>query len=510
MTRTRIAVAVVWAAFVVRGAYYCVQLPLWEGLDEWAHFAALQWFAEHGKMPARGDLISEAVMRSLELAPLPWSNNGWVTGAVNHDDFWELPVEGRARRREELSQLTSAYRRPAELPPAVQKQYEAQQPPLYYAVLAIPFRLTHGWPLERQVLFLRLLSVLLASVAIPLAWSMARGVAAARGSAVGVAALLAAMPAVPMFFARAGNDALAFPLMTLAMWALVRARSRWVVAGLALGAAMLSKGYALVLLPVFALAALRDRKMAAALAIALVTAGWWYAANVAATGTIAGDMMEVASHAGIGAKLAAMPRVEWLRVLDSGAITHIWIGGWSFLQVRSWMYRVWEAIAILAVVGLLRLGRRADPLLVASQGLFILAMVWFSLNTFMAMGTSAGVGWYAISMVAVETTLTACGFAGLLGIARARIAMAAAVVVAIAFDVYTVHFLLAPYYGGMIRHRAGGSLEAYHWHRLLPMPGIWMLYLAANAALIAVCWWTSPLSRGVGLPACPGERSSPT
>jgi len=119
MTRTRIAVAVVWAAFVVRGAYYCVQLPLWEGLDEWAHFAALQWFAEHGKMPARGDLISEAVMRSLELAPLPWSNNGWVTGAVNHDDFWQLPVEGRAHRRKELSQLTSAYRRPADLPPAV-------------------------------------------------------------------------------------------------------------------------------------------------------------------------------------------------------------------------------------------------------------------------------------------------------------------------------------------------------------------------------------------------------
>src|SRR3954449_7956084 len=127
MTRTRIAVAAVWLAFVVRGAYYSVQLPLWEGVDEWAHFAALQWFADHGHMPARSDLVSDEVVRSLELAPLPWSNNGWVVGAVNHDDFWRLPPEEQSRRRRELAQLTAAYRRPANLPASIQRQYEGQQ-----------------------------------------------------------------------------------------------------------------------------------------------------------------------------------------------------------------------------------------------------------------------------------------------------------------------------------------------------------------------------------------------
>jgi 4-amino-4-deoxy-L-arabinose transferase-like glycosyltransferase len=486
MTRARIAVAAIWLAFVLRGAYYCVQMPLWEGLDEWAHFAAVEWFAEHGHMPARTDLVSDAVVRSLELAPLPWSNNGWVAGAVNHDDFWRLPPEERARRRGDLARLTAWYRRPAELPPSIQRQYEGQQPPLYFAVMALPYRATRGWPLERQALLLRLLSVLLASAAIPLAWSMARRVAAARGAALAAAAFVAAMPAVAIFMAHVGNDALAFPLMTLALWAVVRPHPRWILAGAALGAALLAKGYALVLIPVFLLCALRERRMLGALAIAGLFAGWWYAGTLAATGTLAGDQMAVASRSGAGAKLAAIPHVNWLRVADSGAVTHIWIGGWSFLQVRSWMYRVWEALALAAMAGLALLGRRADLRLVAAQMLFVLATCFFSLNAFVATGTSAGVGWYALSMAAVEAILLASGLTGLLGARRARAAMVGCVVLAVAFDVYTVLFVLAPYYSGLTRHRANGSLEAYHWSGLPPLPAIWPLYLLANAALVWV------------------------
>jgi hypothetical protein len=475
----RIAVLVVWLAFVIRGAYYCVQLPLWEGLDEWAHFAALQWFAEHGRMPAHSDLVSDEVVRSLELAPLAWSNNGWVAGAVNHDDFWRLPAAERARRRAELTRLTAAYRRANDLPSAIQGQYEAQQPPLYYALLAIPYRITSGWPIERQVLWLRCVTLLLASAAIPLAWGLARGVAASRRAAVPVAAFVAAMPAVPLYFARVSNDALACALMTLALWA----RRRWLIAGIALGAAMLAKAYALALVPVFLLAAWRDRKMLAALAVALAIAGWWYAGNLASTGTLARDQMAMASPAGFGATFAAVPRVAWLRVLDSGAMTHIWIGGWSFLQVRSWMYRVWELVAILGLAGLLRVVRRIDPVLAAAQLLFVLALAYFSLSTYVATGISAGVGWYALSMSAVEATLLACGFAGLFGLARARIAMGITVLLALAFDLYTVHFVLAPYYGGLIRHRPNGSLEAFHWNALPAVPALWPLYLLSNAAL---------------------------
>lgn len=492
MTRPRIALAVVWLAFVVRGAYYSVQLPLWEGLDEWAHFAALQWFAEHGRMPARTDAVSDAVVRSLELAPLPWSNNGWVAGAVNHDEYWRLPPQDRLKRVGELNRITADYRRAPELTPVTQHQYEAQQPPLYYALLALPYRLTSGWPIARQVIWLRLVGVLLASAAIPLAWGIARRTAAARLAALAVAAFVTSMPAVLLFVAHVGNDALALPLMTLTVWSLVQAKPRWILTGLALAAALLCKGYALVLIPVVMLAALRHRKLAASLAIALLAAGWWYGENLIATGTLAGDQMDVASHAGVGAKLAAIPRVQWGRVLDSGAMTHIWIGGWSFLQVRSWMYRVWEIVAFLGFAGLVRLGRRADRLLLAAQVSFVAATAFFSVNAFVAMGISAGVGWYGISIAAAETTLLACGFAGLFGLQRARIAMAAASLLALAFDGYTVNFVLAPYYGGLIRHRPNGSLEAYHWAGFPAVTALWFAYAAAS---IALAWVTTATAR---------------
>ena len=494
--KPRWVVGIVWAAFVLRGLYYCVQLPMWEGLDEWAHFAAVQYFAEHGHMPARTDLVSDEVVRSLELAPLPWSNNGWVAGAVNHDQFWQLPVEERARRREELGRLTAAYRRPAGLSAAVQMQYEGQQAPLYYAMLALPYLMARDWPLPQQVVWLRVLSLLMASATIPLAYGIARRTAAARGAAVAVMAFVAAMPAVVLFVAHIGNDSLGVPLMTLAVWTLLKtpqphgrvsdpSRDRkgalsYLYPALALAFAMLAKGYAIVLIPLFLL---RNRK---ALALALILAGWWYIANLAQTGTLAGDQMDVASHARLKDKLAAIPHIHWLRVLDSGAMTHIWIGGWSFLQLRSWMYRVWEIIALVGLIGVALIAKRI-PWLLAAQTLFVLATAYFSINAFLAMHISAGVGWYLIAMSAAEATLLACGFAGLLGLRRARIAMAATALLALALDLYTVHFVLVPYYTGLIRHRPNGALEAFH---LNGFPSISLLYLAANSALAAVILWS--------------------
>jgi len=156
---------------------------------------------------------------------------------------------------------------------------------------------------------------------------------------------------------------------------------------------------------------------------------------------------------------------------------------------------VWEGVAVLALAGLLRLGRRVNLPLISAMLLFIVASAFFSLNAFLAVGISAGVGWYALSMSAAEATLLACGFAGLFGIGRARPAMACAVAMAVAFDLYTAHFVLAPYYAGLIRHRANGSLEAFHWTGMAPVPRIWALYLLANAVLVIAAAKSKP--RGV-------------
>ena len=212
--------------------------------------------------------------------------------------------------------------------------------------------------------------------------------------------------------------------------------------------------------------------------------------------------MDVAAHGGAAVKFAAVGHVQWLRVLDSAAMTHIWIGGWSFLLVRSWMYRVFELLAVATVIGILVMARRLvrDPRFAVLAGawlLFCLAMVYFSLTTFVAMHLSAGVGWYLNAIVVAEAVLLACAGTGLAGVRRAGILVAAAALLALALDLYTVHFLLGPYYTGLIRHRPSGALEAFHigwlsrigiqeyFRRLAPV-WLWMAYLGANFTLAAV------------------------
>src|ERR1019366_4599578 len=126
-----------------------------------------------------------------------------------------------------------------------------------------------------------------------------------------------------------------------------------------------------------------------------------------------GEQMDVAARAGAAEKLAAVGQVQWVRVLASAAMTHIWIGGWSFLLLRSWMYRVFELLAAASVIGILVLTRRLlrEPRFMVLAGaylLFCLAMAYFSLTTFLAMHISAGVGWYLSAIVVAEAVLLAC------------------------------------------------------------------------------------------------------
>ena len=39
---------VIWACFAARLLFYAAMLPLWEGFDEWAHFAVIRTMATRG------------------------------------------------------------------------------------------------------------------------------------------------------------------------------------------------------------------------------------------------------------------------------------------------------------------------------------------------------------------------------------------------------------------------------------------------------------------------------
>jgi small subunit ribosomal protein S36 len=180
-----------------------------------------------------------------------------------------------------------------------------QHPPLYYALQAGVLAVLPGsadWAFDRTVGVLRLVSILLMAPLPIIAWATAR---ALRGPPlVGyVASLLTvSVPQLQRVGSSVNNDAgytLAFAtvLLLLARVAVGDLRRRTVVlTGVAVGVAMLTKGFALVLpLSVglaFLVAGLRTRtgrwwlSGLLALVVAFVVGGWWWLRNLVLYGTV--------------------------------------------------------------------------------------------------------------------------------------------------------------------------------------------------------------------------------
>src|SRR5665213_2576714 len=147
--------------------------PLWEGWDEYAHFAYLQHVVNTDSLPHFDSPLSREIDESMRLAPLPYELRWIGPPYLTEPQWWALPESERADRLRRLAQLPAEYAKQ----PSEHKfvSYEAQQPPLYYWLLSIPLRLVKAWHLWSRVLLIRLLSMALASLAIPLTWLAAKG-----------------------------------------------------------------------------------------------------------------------------------------------------------------------------------------------------------------------------------------------------------------------------------------------------------------------------------------------
>lgn len=531
-------VFLIWLAFLTRAAFYCVEQPLWEGYDEWAHFGYIQYIAERRALPSRSDPVSGEVATSLLLAPLPRSAADGIRGAATHDSFWLLPAEERRRRNECLRGLNADVSGAATRQPLT--QYEAQHPSLYYVAMAPVYALVATRSLPARVFMLRLVTAAIGSAIVFLVYGIGRRILPGWGLPLLTAALVACWPGLFTDMCRIGNDSLLIVLASCVILVCVRmARGTprpldWALLGTLLGAALLAKAAALALLPlvslVAALTVLRRRARARAaiagtalaLGIAALLAGWWYWKTWQHTGSLSGEQLETAAARFTASdKAAAILYVNWRAVLDSAASTHIWSGGWSFLVARSWMYHVFECAALLAAVGVMalvvRILRNSTRRSRVASGLTVLLGAWVlmcaalaydSAVIFIARGLSTAIGWYLYPVITAEAVLVACGALGLCGVRRAPGAMAALCLLAAAFDLYTVHCLSVPYYTGLIRHDAAGNLPAFNpatltaagahetFRRLAadePSPinagvaaALWVAYVFATIALAAL------------------------
>jgi len=462
------------ALFFLRGYFYCRMLPLWEGWDEYAHFAFLQHWNLERTLPDFGDPISREIDESLRLAALPKELDWMGPPYLTHSQWWALPAAERADRSRRLASLSPALAKLPALRPQV--FYEAQQSPLYYWLAAPVLSLAGDRPIADRVFLVRILSLMLASFTIPLTWLIAREILPGR-LALFCPALVAAAPGFAIATARIANDTLAIPLAALLVWLVLRRGTHWTLVGAVLGCCLLAKAYLLPLIPALLIwwALRRDWRTAArVLALALSVGGWWYVRNLVLGRTFSGWL----EHATVPALAAAVFQVDWVDALSVVTKSFIWFGGWSFLTLKSWMYTVIE-LASLAGFALAVRRRHGLVLPVLTVGWFSAALGYGVLvdETVHKLGNVPG--WY---LWAVAPLLAVILTAGL------RRWTAAFVTVLAAWDLYGAAALLVPYYSGLVeRNRADGGAFFHGLARLGVSPAPGCLWIAATLAVPAVC-----------------------
>jgi 4-amino-4-deoxy-L-arabinose transferase-like glycosyltransferase len=523
MPRTKTLVILLWLAFLVRGAWYCAVLPAWEGYDEAYHFAALQHIASGQGLAHTDTPISLEVQKSLHLLPVPWELQfqSIPRPLITHEDFWKLPADERRQRIDAVHMLNPEAGSQPSAEPIL--NYEAQQPPLYYWVFAVPLRWMSSLPLLSRLYLLRFLNLLVASVAIPIAYWIARRVFRSDAQALGATGVIVLLPELMINVARVGNESLALVCYTAmlagAVWAVQRPSSwrAWLLLGAALGCGLLTKAYVLSAVPAVIAVAVLSRgvwsagaggrpkltaigvRVSAALIIAILISGAWYARVHATTGSWTGVTTDAAvGRVSLLGKLATIPHVNWKSGFLSILISHVWFGAWSFLRVPRTLYVISFAVIALAIAGMFRglLRRRgtvdekrAVIVLTAFYLCFWAGLLYEVVIDYMVFGVSASAGWYLYAAVAAEVVLLVWGLESFLSV---RVVISGLAVGIAALDLYGTHALVMPYYTGFTAH-TGDSVRSALWAATSHLPTIfdrlaqlrppWL-----NVPALVICW----------------------
>jgi hypothetical protein len=150
----------------------------------------------------------------------------------------------------------------------------------------------------------------------------------------------------------------------------------------------------------------------------------------------------------------AIPHIPWVHAVDVILVSHLYFCGWSGLTVRSWMYHVFFAIAMLAALLLIVQLRRPAVIWMASiYGFFWLGQFYNVVLQYLTKDLAGSMGWYMYAVVAAEVVLCAVAFG------RFRIwAMVLGTMLFGALDLYATHWVAIPYYTGIVAHRAAMPL----------------------------------------------------
>jgi hypothetical protein len=367
---------------VLNGMLYACLMPLWEGFDEPFHYAYVQRLATRGGLPISGKTpLSAELWQSLHLAPGSYLVKRNLPFVMTYSEYFALPPADRESLRNRLDTLDTALRHD-DVPGT--SNYEAQQPPLAYAVLAVTDRLWADVPLPARILRLRLLCAVSAGllVAFLTLW-LAELLGLPAPARYGAAFVVLSSQMLYACVARVANEWLAIPAVVLVLIATVRFQRRpdnsaAVLAGAAMAVALLAKSYSLswVVFAACVMLYVAWRPALVALGIAAVAAGPWYWRNMRLYGDLSGIML--AKKVGFADALRQLPSIPWPKVAIASARGALWTGNNSFTSFSAGTLHLVLLLMLVAGVMWLRSPRKKEERLVAAGCLsYVPALIYY-------------------------------------------------------------------------------------------------------------------------------------
>ncbi|MBV8071202.1 MAG: hypothetical protein JO270_14935 [Acidobacteriaceae bacterium] len=503
--------AAVFAFALVNTALYCCSLPLWEGFDEPFHYAYVESLSVNHQIPVlRATRISQEIRDALKLVPISFILKRNIPGTFSFEDWFAFSQAERLHRLQQLETIPDAKRRaPSDL-----LNYEAQQAPLAYMLLAPVDLVISGLPVRPRILMLRLLCSLPATVLIFFAYNwLCRTMGLEGAFRLGALSLLFEMQIYGASVAHLANDWLSIAAAVWFFAALAafarfsRARHAFLLAGV-LAAGLLAKAYFLAFVPIFLLAivfklfrkqiALRTASLSAVLAAAV--AGPWYLRNLLTYRALAG-MQESVNGVQQQDAFYALRHIHWGRTLVESARRGLWTGNESYLSFSQATLNLLLLLLLAGFVLFVLESRRAKPAdwwALSTAAIFGLALVYDLCVTWVdthGLQTTFGPYYSPCILPAIFALV-------FLGLQRARnagsILGSAICIVAAWIGLMTYYAKLLPYYGGIIGRASPAGI--LHWwtspeaHEIFsattlgPASAVYALLAAYTFLLLLVNW----------------------
>lgn len=356
----RLCSCLILLAVALAGIAHVAFLPPFEGFDEPAHWSYIQQIADTGSIPRPGAARISADIDAYR-GPRPFDGQmpEQATAGLAFRAFFSGPTPRLS------DPVARSYR------PGRGSNYEAQHPPLYYALLTPAYLLAKSWSWPDHMLLLRLVSWGIAFAGFAIGCRVTQRALLDLQVPATVGLLVPGWPLLfPEFFpemARLGNDSLCLLLMGIA-WALILRALRtpgpkaaaWL--GLVFGLGLLTKAFFWPILAgtvaLFALAAAQSRDLrrlrdaAITLFVAAAVGGGWYVHNFATAGSFTGanDFVDLNGQDGLWQALrdgfGLRQAMHLLRGVAVTAASFAWAGTWS----RALLSPIFTAPVVLLAV----------------------------------------------------------------------------------------------------------------------------------------------------------------